>query len=173
MRGVPGGLHYIKLFFPVPTMMREQWQTTQGPDAGWEELLPYYRKVLPLLESALSRCRPAGKSYVEQLTGQVRFSIDYVQAVQDVRRARTVYEEAQLAFKEKNPTVYDQKMYVTHETLERALNLLKSSIEHWAAVVRDPSDLGALAVLNCYGYDYLKGVAYDIYLESQRRTINF
>jgi hypothetical protein len=57
--------------------------------------------------------------------------------------------------------------------LERALGLLKSSIEHWAAVVRDPSDLGTLAVLNSYCYDYLKGVAYDVYLESQRWTINF
>ena len=42
-----------------------------------------------------------------------------------------------------------------------------------ADVVRDPSDLGALAVLNSYCYDYLKGIAHDVYLESQMWSIAY
>ena len=53
------------------------------------------------------------------------------------------------------------------------MSLLEAAIEDWARVVRDPSDLGALAVLNCYAFDYLKGVAWDVYLESQRWSITF
>jgi hypothetical protein len=173
MRGVPGKLHYVKLFFPVPTMMREQWQTNQGPDSGWEELLPYYKRTLPLLESALAQCRPDGISYLSQLIGQLRFSVDYVQAVQDVRRARLSYDQAQQAFQNKDGADYAKHLDETLQILTRAGVLIKSATQHWASAVRDSSDLGALAVLNGYCVDYLRGLSYDIYLESQRWTINY
>jgi hypothetical protein len=87
--------------------------------------------------------------------------------VQQVRRARVTYESARKAFEAKDSTGYGERMEETDRQLSKALALLKDAVGNWAAEVRDPSDLGALAALNTFCWDYLKGVAHQVYLESQ------
>ncbi len=159
--------------FPVTTMMRKHWNSDSGPNPGWDELRAHYLKATPLVESALRKSRPPGKSYVRQLLGQLNFGTDYIAAVQEVRRARRAYQKSRNARADKDAPSFEKNITETNRRLERALALLRSAIEHWAAVVRDPSDLGALGALNYFCYDYLKGVALDVYLESGTWSIRF
>jgi len=43
----------------------------------------------------------------------------------------------------------------------------ETALRTWSELVVDPTDLGTLAALNAYGHDYLRGLAWQIYLESQ------
>ena len=159
--------------FPVTTMMRKHWNSDSGPNPGWEELRAHYLKASPLVESALEKSRPQGKSYLRQLLGQLHFGTDYIAAVQEVRRARLSYLRSRKALAGKDAPAYEKAMNETNGRLEKSLALLKSAIQHWAGAVRDPSDLGALGALNTFCYDYLKGVALDVYLESGTWSIRF
>ncbi len=159
--------------FPVTTMMRKHWHSDSGPNPGWDELRAHYLKATPLVESALQKSRPQGKSYVQQLLGQLNFGTDYIAAVQEVRRARLSYEQSRKALTDKDAPAFERNITETNRRLEKALALLRSAIEQWAAVVRDPSDLGALGALNYFCYDYLKGVALDVYLESGTWSVRF
>ena len=93
--------------------------------------------------------------------------------MQEVRRARLSYENSKQAKIDKKAREFEKSIEDTKQRLETALKLLKLSIEDWAVVVRDPSDLGALGVLNYFCYDYLKAVALDIALESGHWSIRF
>ena len=90
-----------------------------------------------------------------------------------VRKARLEYEAAQKARTEKDLRTYEKHIRKSHGLLEGALAQLKTGIRHWAGTVRDPSDLGALGVLNYFCYDYLKGVALNMYLEMEHWSIQF
>ena len=159
--------------FPVTTMMRKHWHSDTGPNPGWDELRAHYLKAVPLVESALRKSRPAGRSYVEQLLGQLNFGTDYIAAVQEVRRARLSYNRSRQAIDDKDAPAFEKNITETNRRLQSALTLLGSAIEHWAGVVRDPSDLGALGALNYFCYDYLKGIALDVYLESGTWSVRF
>lgn len=163
----------LNLLFPVPDMMSKHWNSSRGPLPGWDDLNSFYRRAEPLVESALRESRPEGKDYVGQILGQLKFSIDYIDAVQEVRRGRLTYNKAQEAFKNKDVLRYADVMQETNQRLERALDFLRNATQEWAAVVRDPSDAGALAALNVFCYDYLKGIAHNVYLESQLFSIRF
>ena len=103
----------------------------------------------------------------------MNFGTDYIAAVQEVRRARLAYRQSREALAGKDAPAFEKAMTETNRRLEKALALLRSAIQHWAGAVRDPSDLGALGVLNYFCYDYLKGVALDVYLESGTWSIRF
>ena len=93
--------------------------------------------------------------------------------MQEVRRARLTYDRSRQAIDDKDAPGFERHITETNRRLEKALALLRSAIQHWAGAVRDPSDLGALGVLNYFCYDYLKGVALDVYLESGTWSIRF
>lgn len=158
--------------FPVPTMMQRHWRSRDGANAGWDRLTELYRQAVTPVRAAREKSRAGGQSYLDQLAGQLAFSTGYIEAVQEVRRARQAYDRAQKARTARSVAEYDTAITETNQRLDKALGLLKAAIEAWAGVVRDPSDLGALAVLNSYCYDYLKGVAHDVYLESQIWSIH-
>ena len=157
--------------FPVTNMMSKHWEDLSGPVDGWDVLRAYYVRAVPLLESALQQSRPEGKSYLQQLLGQLRFGTDYIAVVQAVRRARVEYEASQKARADKDLRTFEKHIRRSHGILEGALAQLKTGIQHWADAARDPSDLGALGVLNYFCYDYLKGVALKMYLEMERWSI--
>ena len=159
--------------FPVTNMMRKHWESREGPVAGWDELRTFYQKAIPLVESALQKSRPGGKSYLGQLLGQLRFSTGYIDTVQRVRQARLSYEASQEAREAKDARGFERHIQAANRQLEQALASLRSAIQDWAGAVRDPSDLGALGVLNYFCYDCLKGVALDVYLESGTWSIHF
>ena len=159
--------------FPVPEMMKKHWKNQKGPLVEWDELKAYYARAIPLMESALAKTLPKGRSYLEQLLGQLRFGVDYIEAVQTVRRARINYDISQQARTQKDARRFEKQIKKSHQELERALGLLRSGIGYWADAVRDPADLGALGVLNYFCYEYLKGVTLDIYLESEYWSIHF
>ncbi len=157
--------------FPVPNMMSKHWEDLSGSVAGWDALATYYVRAVPLVESALQQSRPEGKSYLQQLLGQLRFGTDYIAVVQAVRKSRVEYEASQKARADKDLRAFERHIR-SHEMLEGALAQLKTGIQHWADAARDPSDLGALGVLNYFCYDYLKGVALNMYLEMERWSID-
>ncbi len=159
------------LIFPVPAVVRKHWTDSSGPDPNWNELANQYRTTLPLLESAYAKSRPEGKRYVEQLLGQVKFSVAYIESVQAIRSARTYYDSAQQARNDNKATDFDRNMAEADKLLNQSLDFLKTALSAWATAIRDPADLGALAFLNHYGYDYLKGLSNDVYIESHARRV--
>ena len=117
---------------------------------------------------------PHARQNIERRRNNFLFPrLQEIAAVQNVRRARQSYETAKQAWDDKDPLGFQRHMRESHQSLEQALDRLRSSIEHWASAVRDPSDLGALGVLNGFCYDYLKGIALDVYLQSERTSFIF
>ncbi len=168
-----GDVTAMGFLFPVPGVMRKHWQSGAGVNKDWNKLNAYYGKARPMVQAALTACRPAGREYPRQLLGQLDFSIRYIEAVQEVRRASAVYGHARKAREAKDVPGYEKHIYEANRRLAAAIASLTLALESWAAVVKDPSDLGALALLNSYGLDYLKGVAHDVYLESQMWSIRY
>jgi hypothetical protein len=162
-----GNITAFGFLFPVPDVMSKHWESTSGPNKDWDELTAYYQQAVPLVESALRKSRPEGRTYINAILGQLKFSIHYIQSVQKVRQARLDYNKVQEELHNKNIVGYASGMAVTNQELAEALALLRSAIEEWAAVVQDPGDLGTLAALDSFAYDYLKGLTHKVYLESQ------
>ena len=80
--------------------------------------------------------------------------------------ARVAYVEAE-QLRQKDFLAYGEAIDRTVALLEDALSLSEKALRTWAELVVDPTDRGTLAGLNAYGHDYLRGLAWRVYLESQ------
>ena len=92
--------------FPVPTMMQRHWRSAEGPRKEWDTLAADYRDALPWVLAARAKSRADGFSYLDQLIGQLRFSVGYIETVQEVRRARLSYDRATRARAGLDPVKY-------------------------------------------------------------------
>jgi hypothetical protein len=127
--------------FPVPGMMMKNWKPGPMP-ADLVEDRSSYQRALEAARRALARATPAGRSYVDYWVGRLEFAVGYIDTVEEVRRAAS----AEAA---KKP----------EETLPYAATALadaRRALEAYARVARDPSDRGAIAVMNEYVYRPLK-----------------
>ena len=133
--------HNLSFSFPVPGMMMQHWQ----PMPLSPELIENrqgYQRALDAAKRARAKTTEAGRSYVDYCVGRLEFAVDYISAVEAVRRAA-------IAEQQKNRP----------ETLRQAgiaLAAAKRALEAFARVARDQSDRGAIAQLNAYVYRPLK-----------------
>jgi hypothetical protein len=123
--------------FPVPNMLMKYWKAGPLPDY-LEENRKNYEQGWKAAQRAVSASTPEGKSVAEFWSKRMEFSVKYITAVEFVRRAATA-EEAH------------QPQQAVEEA-KKALASLRESIEAYAAVARNQSDRGSIAVAVEYGY---------------------
>jgi hypothetical protein len=123
--------------FPVPGMLMKYWKAGPLPDY-LEENRKNYEQGWRAAQRAVSASTPEGKSVAEFWAKRMEFSVKYITAVEFVRRAATA-EEA-----------HHPQQAVEEAT--KALASLRESIDAYAAVARNQSDRGSIAVAVEYGY---------------------
>jgi len=122
---------------PVPKMLMRQWKAGPVPDY-LEENRKNYEQGWKAAQRAVSAATPKGKTYAEYWAKRMEFSVKYVMAVESVRRAATAEAAHQTG-------------QAVEETT-KALATLRESIEAYAAVARNQTDRGAIALAVEYGY---------------------
>ena len=122
---------------PVPKMLMRQWKAGPVPDY-LEENRKNYEQGWKAAQRAVSVATPEGKKYAEYWAKRMEFSVKYVMAVESVRRAATAEAAHQTG-------------QAVEETT-KALATLRESIEAYAAVARNQTDRGAIALAVEYGY---------------------
>lgn len=132
----------VPFAFYVPGMMMKFWRPRQIP-AYLSNVQRDYRQALEAARRAAEKAKPGGRWYPDYWVGRLEFALGYANAVEALHRGGA----AEAAKK-------------TGEALseaEKALALVRSATESYARVARNRTDLGAIAVMNEYGYRALKG----------------
>ena len=133
--------HGLGLTFPVPGMLTKHWT----PQPMSDELVTDrqgYQRALDAAFRALEKAQPSGQSYVDYWIGRLKFGIGYLDMIAAVRRAAIAE--------------IDQQPTEAIRQAEIALATACQALQAYAAVVRDQSDRGAIAVMNEYVYRPLK-----------------
>jgi hypothetical protein len=127
--------------FPVPGMLMKYWKAGPVP-AYLAEARSGYQRALEAARRAQAKARPEGRRHVDFWVGRLEFALGYVETVEAVHRAATAEAAS-------------QRREALKQT-KRALALLRGALEAYARVARTRTDLGAIAVVNEYGYRALK-----------------
>ncbi len=133
--------HALGVAFPVPGMMMKHW-TDEPFSAGLAEVRGCYSRALSAARSASRKTAESGREYVDYWVGRLEFGVEYLNAVELVRRAARADagglggDAAELA--------------------KDALDTVRRAIEAQVRVARDQSDRGAVAVLNEHVYRPLR-----------------
>ncbi len=122
---------------PVPKMLMRQWQAGPIPDY-LEENRKNYEQGWKAAQRAVTAATPEGKKYAEYWAKRMEFATKWVMVVESVRRAATAEEK-------------HQAKQAVDETAN-ALALLREAIEAYAAVARNQTDRGAIALAVEYGH---------------------
>jgi hypothetical protein len=122
---------------PVPKMLMRQWQAGPVPDY-LEENRKNYEQGWKAAQRAVKAATPEGKKYAEYWAKRMEFATKWVMVVESVRRAATAEEK-------------HQTKQAVDETAN-ALALLREAIEAYAAVARNQTDRGAIALAVEYGH---------------------
>ena len=158
--------------FPYPSLMRRHFEMQRHfagrtePHAGLLECRDTYAGLVKLLEAALPRCRPRGKSRLEYMIGRARTCALFLETAHTVERAGFASRAVEEAREDRNPEELGRRLNETARLLERALDLSRETIHAHVETVRDESDLGLLAAMNQYMYKYLKARSYLATLEA-------
>ena len=103
--------------FLWPDIYRKYWEPGIKPDLAWQEYVAKLRPIEARLQAALSKSAPKGKCLVENYLNFIVFARQYVQALDLIRQARAVYDDA----REKRKTEDD---FVYNPLIRRASDLL-------------------------------------------------
>jgi hypothetical protein len=148
--------HSLGLAFPVPNMIMKYWK----PDSVSSELAndcEGYSRALAFVEAAQRAAdQPSSRRFFLYWTGRLNFGIGYLQTIFAVQKAAAA--EA------------DGNRPDARAAAEKALQLIRGAIESYAAVARDQSDRGAIAMLNQYAYFPLRAKVAE--LQQQERDSN-
>ena len=134
--------HGLSLGFPVPGMMSKHWTAAPMPEE-WGTVRACYVRGLEAARTAVEESRPSGRWYAEYWVGRLTFGVEYLNAVEAFREA-AIAEDA------------GKREEALHGA-ERSLGHARRALEAYAAVARDQSDRGAIAVMNEYVYRVMKG----------------
>ena len=134
--------HALGVTFPVPGMMMKHW-TDEPFSADLAEVRDCYSRALSAARSASRKTAESGREYVDYWIGRLEFGIEYLNAVELVRRAARADVGGQGGD--------------AAELAGDALDTVRGAIEAQVRVARDQSDRGAVAVLNAHVYRPLRG----------------
>ena len=132
----------VPFAFYVPGMMMKFWRPRPIP-AYLSNVQRDYRHALEAARRAAEKANPRGRWYPDYWVGRLEFALGYANAVEALHRGG-----AAEAAKKSGEALSEA---------EKALVLVRSATESYARVARNRTDLGAIAVMNEYGYRALKG----------------
>ena len=134
--------HNLSFAFPVPdSILKFHW----GSRPMSPELVKNrcgYSRALEAAQRAQEKVSDSGRAYVDYWVGRLEFAIEYLNAVESLRRA------AKADRSNDGPEAIRQ--------MESAIAAAKRSISAFARVATDQSDRGAVAQLNEFVYRSLK-----------------
>ena len=154
--------------FMWPSLYRKYWEPGTTPDPAWQEYVVKLAPVENRFRAALSKTAPKGRRLVENYLNFIVFARQFVEAMDGIRQARAVYDEAREKRKTADDFVYNPLIRRASDLLFEALAASETALKTWAKLVADPTDLGSLAGLNAYGHDWLRGKCTEVYWESQQ-----
>jgi hypothetical protein len=154
--------------FLMPNLYSKFW--SDGAEEQRARLAAYAERLLPI-ERAMERVASASASRGQAWAGQyllfLRFAREYALAVAALIDARTAHRHARDRQEARDFQGYGEAMDRTVARLRQALLQSERALHTWNRRVVDPTDLGTLAGLNAYGHDFLRGLAWQVYLDSQ------
>jgi hypothetical protein len=143
------GWHGLGFAFAIPDMFMKHWK----PEPLAPELVAagrHYQEALDIVRPLLSQTRGAPTSESRYWTGRLRFATGYFEAVEALSAAAQA------------DAVGDRARAMS--LLATSLKALTEGVTEFAAVARDQSDRGAIAILNEYAVRPLraKAASYDV-----------
>jgi hypothetical protein len=133
--------HGLGFAFPTPVMMTQHWTPAPLP-AAFAQVERHYKAALEAAREAQRDSAPSGGPLTRYWIGRLEFGIGYLRTVAAVRNAGTAEADGR----------HDDTLHYG----ENALYALREAIDAYAAVARDRSDRGAIAVMAQYAYRPLK-----------------
>lgn len=128
-----------KLFsIPSPDMILKHYEDTAPAPQWWSKVRDLYLGGMNDMYRANSRAREGGRSYSLYLARRCEFGFEYMNCIDATRKAA-------IAGDKKDRT--EQRAQ-----LEKAIESINGACAALAAVARDPSDRGMIAMLNEFGY---------------------
>ena len=123
---------------PAPDMILKHYEDTTPAPEWWSKVRDLYLGGMNDMYRANSRAREGGRSYSLYLARRCEFGFEFVNCIDATRKAA-------IAGAKKDRT--EQRAQ-----LEKAIESINGACAAMAAVARDPSDRGMIAVLNEFGY---------------------
>jgi hypothetical protein len=133
--------HGLGFAFPTPNMLMQHW-TKEPLPAAFAEVEKHYATALEAAQTAQKKSSPSGGPLTRYWIGRLEFGIGYLHTVTSVRRATAAEAQGR----------HDDTLHFAQE----AAWSLREALEAYAAVARDRSDRGAIAVMGEYAYRPLK-----------------
>ena len=123
---------------PSPDMILKHFVRTAPAPEWWSRVRDQYLGGMNDMYRVNSRAREGGRSYSLYLARRCEFGFEYMNCVDATRKAAIAGEKRDRT---------EQRAQ-----LEKAVESINSACAALAAVARDPSDRGMIAVLNEFGY---------------------
>ena len=127
---------------PAPEMVLKHYASSDPPPEWWSKVRDNYLGAMNDMYRANSRAREGGRSYTLYLARRCEFGYEYMNCVEATRLAGIA--------RSKKDTVEQRAQ------LEKAIESMNSACSALAAVARDQSDRGMIAVCNEFGYKALQ-----------------
>jgi hypothetical protein len=123
---------------PAPDMILKHYGSSDAPPDWWSVARDNYLGAMNDMYRANSRAREGGRSYTLYLARRYEFGYEYMNCVEATRKAGIA--------KSKKDTAEQRAQ------LEKAIESMNAACSALAAVARDQSDRGMIAVCNEFGY---------------------
>ena len=127
---------------PFPDMIMKHYRVPEPPPEWWSKVRDNYLGAMNDMYRANSRAREGGRSYTLYLARRCEFGYEYMNCVEATRKAGIA--------KSKKDTAEQRAQ------LEKAIESMNAACSALAAVARDQSDRGMIAVCNEFGYKALQ-----------------
>jgi hypothetical protein len=122
----------------VPDVIMKHYHQSDPPPQWWSQVRDNYLGAMNDMYRANTRGRAGGRSYTLYLARRCEFGYEYMNCVEATRKAGIA--------KSKKDTAEQRAQ------LEKAVESMNAACAALAAVARDPSDRGMIAVCNEFGY---------------------
>jgi hypothetical protein len=123
---------------PAPDMLLKHYTSADPPPEWWSKVRENYLGAMNDMYRANSRAREGGRSYTLYLARRCEFGYEYMNCVEATRKAGIAKSKKDAA---------EQRVQ-----LEKAIESMNAACSALAAVSRDQSDRGMIAVCNEFGY---------------------
>jgi hypothetical protein len=132
----------LRIIMPSPDMILKHYASSEAPPEWWSKVRENYLGAMNDMYRANSRAREGGRSYTLYLARRCEFGYEYMNCVEATRKAGIA--------KAKKDTAEQRAQ------LEKAVESMNAACSALAAVARDQSDRGMIAVCNEFGYKALQ-----------------
>ena len=127
--------HDLLLGYPSANMVSRHLEA-EGPPPEWlTQVKAHYLKAMNEMYRANTRAREGSRSFTLYQAKRLEFTFHYISAIESIYKSHDPAARA--------------------ESLAAAVDSIYNALNSWSDVARDPSDRGAIALLNEHAYRVL------------------